>query len=61
MQRLYHLSEAHRIFVTGLEFVPDTDTARIVTGDYDFTLFSISADNQIKVHQQEKQSMLICL
>lgn len=57
-QRLYHIPEAHRIFVTGLEFMPDTSTARTVTGDFDFTLLSISADNQVKLHQQEKQGLV---
>jgi len=32
-----------------------SEAALAVTGDYDFTLFSISADNQVKVHQLEKR------
>ena len=55
-QRLYHLKEAHSIFVTGLEFAPQEDTTRLVTGGFEFSLLSISADNQVKIHQQSPQS-----
>ncbi|XP_046366308.2 prolactin regulatory element-binding protein-like [Haliotis rufescens] len=51
LQRLYHVKEAHSIFVTGVEFMPSSEGARAVTGGQDFTLLSISADNTIKIHQ----------
>lgn len=57
LQRLYHTPHAHNIFVTGLEFSPSSSLAVAVTGHKDFTLFSISADNYIKVHQQEPEAM----
>jgi len=62
-QRIYHLSEAHEIFVTGLEFAPNTTSHAIVGPNVDFTLFSISADSQIKAHQLESRRMclLFCL
>ncbi|XP_046566705.1 prolactin regulatory element-binding protein-like [Haliotis rubra] len=51
LQRLYHVKEAHSIFVTGVEFMPSSEGSRAVTGGQDFTLLSISADNTIKIHQ----------
>jgi len=56
-QRIYQLNEAHEIFVTGLEFAPDTTSRAIVGPNVDFTLFSISADSQIKAHQVESRRM----
>lgn len=58
-QRIYQLSEAHEIFVTGLEFAPSTTSRAIVGPSVDFTLFSISADSQIKAHQVESRRMFI--
>ena len=52
-QPLYHLKSAHSIFVTGLAFTPDTPTALGVTGGYDFSLLSISADNHVRLHQTQ--------
>jgi len=59
VQQIYHVSEAHEIFVTGLEFAPDTTSRAIIGPNIDFTLFSISADSQIKAHQLESRSMLL--
>ena len=56
LQRLYHLKAAHGIFVTGLEFAPTTKLCQAVTGNHEFTVFSISADNQVKIHQQPSRS-----
>ena len=58
-QRIYQLSEAHEIFVTGLEFAPNTMSRAIVGPNVDFTLFSISADSQVKAHQLESRRMLL--
>ncbi|KAK3089037.1 hypothetical protein FSP39_000316 [Pinctada imbricata] len=51
LQKLYYIKEIHSIFVTGLAFMPSSEAARSVTGNQDFTLMSISADNTIRVHQ----------
>lgn len=56
LQRLYHLAGAHSIFVTGLEFASSETPVSVVGSNADFTLFSISADNQVKLHQQEARS-----
>lgn len=56
LQRLYHLAAAHSIFVTGLEFASSETPKSLVGSNVDFTLFSISCDNLVKVHQQESRS-----
>jgi len=61
VQCIYHLREAHDIFVTGVEFAPTTVSQAVVGPNVDFTLFSISADSQIKAHQLESRSMLLLL
>jgi len=61
MQCIYHLREAHEIFVTGLEFAPSTTSRAVVGPNVDFTLFSISADSQIKAHQVESRRMFLSL
>ncbi|ELU18265.1 hypothetical protein CAPTEDRAFT_166694 [Capitella teleta] len=57
LQRLYHLPQAHNIFVTGLEFTPSSALTRQLTGNEDFSLLSISADNQVKLHQEDPPSL----
>jgi len=57
VQCIYHLREAHEIFVTGVEFAPTTVSQAVVGPNVDFTLFSISADCQIKAHQLESRRM----
>ena len=57
-QKLYSVREAHNIFVTGLDFLPSSKAKEEVTGDKDFTLLSISADNTIRVHQVAKRSKI---
>lgn len=56
LQKLYSVREAHNIFVTGLDFLPSSKAAEELTGDKDFTLLSISADNTIRVHQVAKRN-----
>ncbi|CAG5118553.1 unnamed protein product [Candidula unifasciata] len=51
LQRLYHVNEAHSIFVTGVEFLPSSEVAKAITGKQDFNLLSISADNTVRLHQ----------
>jgi len=61
VQCVYHLREAHEIFVTGVEFAPTTASQAVLGPNVDFTLFSISADSQIKAHQLESRCMLLLL
>jgi len=64
LQCIYHLREAHEIFVTGLEFAPDTVSLAVVGPNVDFTLLSISADSQVKAHQVASRRMfsyLLCI
>ena len=50
-QKLYSVTAAHQIFVTGLDFANSSSACKAVTGNTDFSLFSISADNTVKIHQ----------
>ncbi|KAH9491729.1 hypothetical protein Btru_045662 [Bulinus truncatus] len=58
LQRLYHVKEAHSIFVTSVEFLPCSEAARAVTGNQDFNLLSVSADNTIRLHQCPERSTI---
>ncbi|KAI8787207.1 prolactin regulatory element-binding protein isoform X1 [Biomphalaria glabrata] len=58
LQRLYHVQEAHSIFVTSVDFLPCSEAARAVTGNQDFNLLSVSADNTIRLHQCPKRSTI---
>ncbi|XP_076317658.1 guanine nucleotide-exchange factor SEC12 isoform X2 [Tachypleus tridentatus] len=54
LMKLYHVENAHNIFVTGLEFLPSNEEAQRITGDQDTSLISISVDNHIIVHHVPK-------
>ncbi|RUS87815.1 hypothetical protein EGW08_004414 [Elysia chlorotica] len=56
LQRMYHVKEAHSIFVTGLDFLPASEATRAVTGDFNYNLVSISADNTVRLHQSPERS-----
>ncbi|CAL1546051.1 unnamed protein product [Lymnaea stagnalis] len=56
LQRLYHVKEAHSIFVTNVEFMPCSEAMKVITGNQDFNLLSISADNTIRLHQCPERS-----
>ncbi|GFS17681.1 prolactin regulatory element-binding protein [Elysia marginata] len=56
LQRMYHVKEAHSIFVTGLDFLPASEATRAVTGDFTYNLVSISADNTVRLHQSPERS-----
>ncbi|XP_005098336.1 prolactin regulatory element-binding protein [Aplysia californica] len=58
LQKLYMVKEAHSIFVTGVEFMPSSEAARAVTGDQDFNLLSISADNTVRLHQCPERTFI---
>ena len=47
--------------MTGVEFAPMTVSPALVGPNVDFTLFSISADSQIKAHQLQSRRMLLFL
>ena len=49
LQRLYNVRESHGLFVTGLAFA--RSATNDVHGKFDFSLLSISADSQVKLHQ----------
>ncbi|KAK2174544.1 hypothetical protein NP493_791g00016 [Ridgeia piscesae] len=57
LQKVYEVKQVHSIFVTGLDFAPSSATSRAITGNHDFTVFSISADNQVKMHQLAARAM----
>ncbi|BFY99261.1 hypothetical protein BsWGS_02301 [Bradybaena similaris] len=56
LQRLYHVNEAHSIFVTGVEFLPASEMAKAITGNQEFNLLSISADNTVRLHQDPERT-----
>ncbi|GAB6028971.1 hypothetical protein CHUAL_004765 [Chamberlinius hualienensis] len=58
LQRIYHVEAAHSIFITGLEFLPNSDNALQVVGNQDSSLVSISVDNQIQIHHIPKQATI---
>ncbi|XP_059174065.1 prolactin regulatory element-binding protein-like [Physella acuta] len=67
LQKLYYLKEAHSIFVTSVEFLPCSEATKAITGNQDFNLLSVSADNTIRLHQCPERStmhpiwLIICL
>ncbi|KAL8572247.1 hypothetical protein ACOMHN_022484 [Nucella lapillus] len=58
LQRLYHVKEAHSIFVTGLDFMPTSEATRAIVGRQDFSLLSVSADNTIRLHQMPERGSI---
>ncbi|XP_052255731.1 prolactin regulatory element-binding protein-like isoform X1 [Dreissena polymorpha] len=52
LQKLYYVKEAHNIFVTGLSFLPVSESVAAVSDAQDFSLLSISADNTVRLHQE---------
>lgn len=61
LQRLYHVKEAHNIFVTGVEFLPSSESMCAIAPDKDFSLLSISVDNQIQLHQVDSRGSISAL
>lgn len=58
LQRLYTLPNAHKQFVTGVEFLPSCDETQKLCGDHDASLVSVSVDNHIIVHHVPKQAQI---
>ncbi|ESO92505.1 hypothetical protein LOTGIDRAFT_232981 [Lottia gigantea] len=61
LQKLYYVKAAHGIFVTGVEFMSNSESCQAITGDKDFTLLSISADNTVKLHQVNPRGSISAL
>lgn len=59
LQKLYHVENSHRSFVTGVEFLKCCQETQRLTGDNDVSLVSISVDNKIVLHHIPKQGELI--
>lgn len=56
LQRCYHFSQAHNIFITGIEFLQTTQASlELVGGDVDAALVSVSVDNRIVLHKIPKR------
>ncbi|XP_053694795.1 prolactin regulatory element-binding protein [Sabethes cyaneus] len=59
LQRVLHVSNAHAMFVTGLEFLPVTNfDGPSVTGDTEAAVLSISVDNRVCVHSLQYRHSL---
>ncbi|XP_054165885.1 prolactin regulatory element-binding protein-like [Oppia nitens] len=58
LQRVYHLSAAHNIFVTAVEFLKSTEATQQLTGGNEASLVSVSVDNHIVVHHIPKRATL---
>jgi hypothetical protein len=57
LQRVYHISQAHNIFVTGVEFLKSSVETQQLTGGNDAALVSVSVDNHIVLHQIPKRGI----
>ncbi|KAK7099887.1 guanine nucleotide-exchange factor SEC12-like [Littorina saxatilis] len=58
LKKLYHVKEAHSIFVTGLEFLPASEATQAIVGQQDFSLLSVSADNTVRLHQAPERGFI---
>ncbi|CAG0896197.1 unnamed protein product [Darwinula stevensoni] len=54
LQSVKKIENAHKSFITGLEFAPSKNDACSLTVLHDASLISISVDNQVKVHHIPK-------
>ena len=50
LQRVLHVSGAHSMFVTGLEFLPTRHDGPAITSNAEAAVVSISVDNRICIH-----------
>ncbi|XP_067936430.1 guanine nucleotide-exchange factor SEC12-like [Watersipora subatra] len=57
LKQIYHVKGAHKTFVTGLAFSPNSAAGLLVTNHSQFSLVSISIDNQLKLHQPPQPSL----
>lgn len=56
-----NVSNAHGMFVTGLEFLPTSLDGPAVTCPYEAAVVSISVDNRVCIHQVPFRRKSICL
>ena len=61
LQRLYHVENAHKSFVTGVQFLKCCEETQRLTGDNDVSLVSISVDNKIVLHHIPKQGKSVMM
>jgi hypothetical protein len=56
------MKSAHSIFVTSLEFAPSTESCSALLGGSEFSVFSVSADCTVLLHQQPARgkTLLLC-
>ena len=52
--KIYKMADSHKLFVTGVEFLNSSLESRMLTGDQEASLLSISVDNHIVVHHLPK-------
>lgn len=55
LQKVYTMANSHKLFVTGVEFLNSSFESKMLTGDQEASLLSISVDNHIVVHHLPNQ------
>ena len=50
LTKLYTSNKSHSIFVTAIEFLDSSFESRMLAGDHEASLLSVSVDNQIRIH-----------
>lgn len=56
LQRIYRVAQVHKFFVSGVEFLPATQTSLELVGDEaEIALISVSGDKQIVMHKIPKR------
>lgn len=56
LQRIYRVPQVHKFFVSGVEFLPATQTSLELVGDEaEIALISVSGDKQIVMHKIPKR------
>lgn len=58
LQKIYTMQNSHKLFVTGVEFLQTVNESKMLTGDQEASLLSISVDNHIVVHHLPKQDTI---
>lgn len=50
LAKIYTSNRSHSIFVTAIEFLNSSFESRMLAGDHEASLLSVSVDNQIRIH-----------
>lgn len=59
LQRVLHIPNAHSMFVTGLEFLPEQDLdGPAITSNTEAAVLSISVDNKVCIHSLSYRHMM---